>query len=150
MGLQVTSIARESSTLKGSGRSTVDEVPARLRRFVRREPWPGMATVPELAERLGISPSTAYRWIRRGKLLGWRQGRQLKGPTEQIMAPARPVPALEEISAIMDMAPVLVWDFLHRRWTWEHGPPIPPLEKLRRGQVQEVLDSAPSYGYTMG
>ena len=128
----------------------MDEVPARLRRFVRREPWPGMATVPELAKRLDISPSTAYRWIRRGKLLAWRQGQQLKGPTEQIMGPAGPVPALEEISAIMNMAPALVWDFLHRPWSWKYGPPIPPFEKLRRGEVQEVLDSAPSYGCTMG
>jgi excisionase family DNA binding protein len=109
-----------------------------------------MATVPELAKLLDISTSTAYRWVRKGRVLAWMQGRQLMGPTEQIMGPRRPVPALEEVSAIIDMPPVLVWDFLHQPWPWAHGPPIPPFEKLRRGEVQEVLDAAPGYGSNMG
>lgn len=110
---------------------------------------PGMATVPALAARLQISPATAYRWVRKKKLLAWECGNVIKGPMDQVVAPREPLPALAEIAAVMDMPPELVWDFLSQPWRWA-GPPEPPLEKLKRGQIEVVLDAAPSYLNSMG
>ena len=110
---------------------------------------PGMATVPELAALLQISPSTAYRWIRERKLIAWERQGEIKGPIAQVLGPRKPLPALAEIAAEMDMPPELVWDFISNPWRWA-GPPEPPLEKLRRGEVNDVLNAAPAYLDSMG
>lgn len=110
---------------------------------------PGMATVPVLAARLQISPATAYRWVREKKLVAWECGGVIKGPMDQVLGPREPLPALAEIAAVLEMPPVLVWDFLSNPWRWT-GPPEPPLEKLKRGEMEAVLDAAPGYLSCMG
>lgn len=117
---------------------------------VIRQEVPGMATVPELASLLGFSPSTVYRWIRQGKLLAWEHRSRLKGPAVQVLGPRRAVPGLDSVARKMDMPPVLVWDFVSNPWCWAGGPMEPPLCKLRRGEIQEVLDAAPAYLNVMG
>lgn len=117
---------------------------------VIREEVPGMATVPELARLLGISPSTAYRWIRQEKLLAWEHRSRLKGPADQVLGPGHAVPGLDSVTRELDMPPELVWDFVSNPWRWAGGAMEPPLCKLRRGEIQEVLDAAPAYLNVMG
>lgn len=111
---------------------------------------PGIATVPALATRLQISPATAYRWVRERKLIAWQSGEVIKGPLDQVLGPREPLPASAEIAAVMDLPPELVWDFLSNPWRWAGQPPETPLEKLKRGEVQAVLDAAPGYMSSMG
>lgn len=109
---------------------------------------PGMATVPELAKRLEISTRTAHRWICQGKLLAWDQAGSLKGPIGQILRPKEALPALAEIVSVVG-DPELTWDFLSNPWRWS-GPPEAPIEKLRRGEIEDVLNAAPAYLNSMG
>ena len=111
---------------------------------------PGMATVPELAELLEISPSTAYRWIHERKLIAWERQGEIKGPIAQVLGPRKPLPALAEIAAEMGMPPELVWDFISNPWQWGDGPLEPPLHKLKRGEIEDVLNAAPAYLNCMG
>ena len=111
---------------------------------------PGMATVPELAELLEISPATAYRWIRERKLIGWEHQGEIKGPIAQVLlGPRKPLPALAAIAAEINMPPELVWDFISNPWRWA-GPPERPLDKLKRGEIEDVLNAAPAYLNSMG
>ena len=110
---------------------------------------PGMVTVPELADLLEISPSTAYRWIRERKLIAWDSRGEIKGPIVQVLGPQKPLPALAAIAAEIDMPPELVWDFISNPWCWA-GPPEPPLAKLKRGEIEDVLNAAPAYLNSMG
>jgi len=110
---------------------------------------PGMATVPELAELLEISPSTAYRWIRERKLIAWERRGEIKGPIAQVLGPQKPLPALAAIAAEINMPPELVWDFISNPWCWS-GAPEPPLDKLKRGEIEDVLNAAPAYLNSMG
>ena len=111
---------------------------------------PDLATVPELAELLEISPSTAYRWIRKRKLIAWESRGEIKGPIAQVLGPRKPLPALAEIAAEMGMPPELVWDFISNPWQWGGGPLEPPREKLKRGEIEDVLNAAPAYMNCMG
>lgn len=106
---------------------------------------PGMATVPELAELLEISPSTADRWIRARKLIAWERRGEVKGPVDQVLGPGKPLPGLHQIAAVMDMPPELIWDFLSNPWPWAGGPPKPPMDKLRRGDLEDVINASPAY-----
>ena len=110
---------------------------------------PGMVTVPELADLLEISPSTAHRWIRERKLIAWDSRGEIKGPIAQVPGPRKPLPALAGIAAEINMPPELVWDFLSNPWRWA-GPPERPLDKLRRGEIEDVLNAAPAYLNSMG
>ena len=72
------------------------------------------------------------------------------GPTGDSDKPGKPfVQTLAEIAAVLNMPPELVWDFVSRPWRWAR-PPEPPLEKLKRGEVEAVLDAAPGYLCNMG
>ena len=50
---------------------------------------------------------------------------------------------------MLDMPPELVWDFLSNTWRWA-GPSEPPVEKLKRGDIETVLDAAPGDLSCMG
>lgn len=110
----------------------------------------GMATVPELAASLEISRTTAYRWIREKKLVAWGVDGEIKGPVDQVLGPRKPLPALAEIAEMLNMPLELVWDFLINPWQWAGQPPEAPLQKLKRGEIETVLDAAPAYLSCMG
>ena len=125
------------------------EVPERLKPFlVRRPRSPDMLGVTQAAERLGVSRSTVYNWVRNGTLLAWkrRRGRGLTIPAGQILGPRRVVPGLAAIMDIIGSAR-LTWVFLTQEWPLADDVAY-PLEKLKSGHVQEVLDTAPAFGTT--
>lgn len=109
-----------------------------------------MVTVPELAARLRISPTTAYRWVRLGKLIAWERGGVLQGPVEQVLGPRIPLPGLHLVAEAMNLPPELVWDFLANPWPWSGSPPEPPARKLKKGEIEDVLNAAPAYLTSMG
>lgn len=125
-----------------------DESPSISKEPIVTRELPGMVTVPDLAKQLEISTQTAHLWVRQGKLLAWDQAGDLKGPVDQILRPKEPLPALAEVAAVVG-DPELTWDFLSNPWRWS-GPPEAPIEKHRRGEVQEVLNAAPAYLNSMG
>ena len=95
----------------------------------------------------GASLSTVYNWVRKGRLLAWKGPDQgLRIPAGQILGPRKVVPALAEIVDIIGDAE-LAWDFLTEEWPLADDAAY-PLEKLKSGQVEEVLDTAPAFGMT--
>ena len=122
------------------------ELPESLKPFVVRRPRsPDMLGVSQAAERLGVSPQTVYNWARKGTLLAWKgPDHGLRIPAGQILGPRKVVPALAEIVDIIGDAE-LAWDFLTEEWPFANDCTY-PLEKLKAGQIEEVLATAPGYG----
>ena len=122
------------------------ELPESLKPFVVDSPEsPDMIGVSQAAARLGVSPQTVYNWARKGTLLAWkRPGRRMTIPAGQILGPRKIVPCIAEIRDIIGSAK-LAWVFLTEEWPF--GDDIAyPLEKLKAGQVEEVLAAAPGFG----
>lgn len=146
--LQETAAARDAQPAGKRRRSSSTEIPERLKPFlVSRPRSPDMLYAAQAAERLGVSRSTVYNWVRKGTLLAWqRRGRGLTIPAGQILGPRRVVPGLAEVMDIIGSAR-LTWVFLTEEWPLADDVAY-PLEKLKSGQVQEVLDTAPAFGTT--
>ena len=125
-----------------------DDVPEGLRPFVlRRGGGEDIIGVSEAAARLGVSRTTVYDWAARGTLLAWKSTRRgLSIPAAQIVGPGNVVAGLAEVvKAVGD--PELAWAFLAREWPFADAA-APPLELLKAGRVDEVLDAAPGFGAT--
>ena len=122
------------------------ELPESLKPFVVDSPEsPDMIGAAQAAERLGVSPQTVYRWAHKGTLLAWkRPGRRMTIPAGQILGPRKIVPCIAEIRDIIG-SPQLTWAFLTQEWPFAEDVDY-PLEKLKAGQIEEVLDAAPGYG----
>ena len=122
------------------------ELPESLKPFVVDSPAsPDMIGAAQAAERLGVSPQTVYNWANKGTLLAWkRPGRRMTIPAGQILGPRKIVPCIAEIRDIIGSAK-LAWVFLTEEWPF--GDDIAyPLEKLKAGQIEEVLAAAPGFG----
>ena len=124
------------------------ELPESLKPFVVDSPEsPDLLGAAQAAARLGVSPQTVYNWANKGTLLAWkRPGRRLTIPAGQILGPRKVVPGLAAVRNIVG-SPELTWDFLTQEWPFADDVAY-PLEKLKSGQVQEVLDTAPGFGMT--
>lgn len=124
----------------------VEHVPDHLRPFVITRPHGAeMLGVSEAAARLEVSRTTVYDWIEKGILLGWKSTKRgLTIPSEQILGPGKVVPGIEQLLEIID-DPELGWAFLSEEWPFENEV-IRPIDKLKTGQVEEVMDAAPSFG----
>ena len=124
-----------------------EDIPDQLKPFVVDGPEHRPATIgaTAAAERLEVSRTTIYDWARKGTLLAWRVTRRgLRIPAEQILGPGKVIPGLPEILDAIGN-PELAWAFLTQEWPFEHETAI-PLEKLKAGQVREVIDAAPGFG----
>ena len=143
-----TAAAQDAQPAGKPRRSSSTEIPEKLKPFlVSRPRSPDMLGVAQAAERLGVSRSTVYNWVRKGTLLAWqRRGRGLTIPAGQILGPRRVVPGLAEVMDIIGSAR-LTWVFLTQEWPLADDVAY-PLEKLKSGQLQEVLDTAPAFGTT--
>lgn len=128
-------------------RSSVD-VPEALKPFVVHRPLGSdMIGVSEAAQRLAISRTTVYDWIEKKILLGWKstkRGRTI--PAKQILGPGNVVAGIPEILEIIE-DPELAWAFLSEEWPFANDM-ARPIDKLKAGEVEEVVDAAPGFGMT--
>ncbi len=126
----------------------VADVPEQLRPFVvRRSGDEGILGVSEAAERLEVSRTTVYEWVRTARLIAWKTTKRgLRIPAGQILGAGRVVPSLRDVvDAIGD--PELAWAFLTQEWAFDKTVAL-PLDLLKDGRIDEVLDAAPGFGTT--
>jgi hypothetical protein len=103
-----------------------------------------MIGVSGAAARPKVSRTTVYDWARQGILLAWRSTKHgLTLPSEQILGPGKVVAGLADVLAIIE-DPELAWSFLaeERPFADELARPI---DKLWRGEVDEVVGAAPAF-----
>lgn len=121
-------------------------VPESLGRFVVR-PARGadMIGVSQAAERLEVSRTTVYDWVEKKTLLGWKSTKRgLTIPAEQILGPGKVVPGIARVLEIID-DPELAWAFLSQVWPFADEA-ARPVDKLKAGEVEEVVGAASSFG----
>ena len=123
-----------------------EEVPERLQPFfVRRARADDLVGVSEAAAQLEVSRTTVYDWAARKKLLAWRSTKRgLTIPVEQILGPGKVVPGVPKVLEVID-DPELAWAFLTQDWPFADDM-ARPLDKLVRGEVEDVLRAAPGFG----
>lgn len=128
--------------------SPSSSVPAALRPFLVAYPsQEEMLGVSEAARRLKISRTTVYDWVAKQILLGWKSTKRgLVIPAEQILEPGKVVPGLSRVRAIIK-DPELAWAFLSQEWPFADET-ARPIDKLKAGRVEQVLDAASSFGST--
>lgn|GEM_PF-1898265 len=106
--------------------------------------WIGVSAAADLLE---VSRTTVYDWIEKKKLIGWRSTKQaLIIPAEQILGPGKVVKGIAEVLQVIE-EPELAWDFLSREWPFADER-ARPIDKLKAGELDEVLNAAPSFGST--
>jgi excisionase family DNA binding protein len=122
------------------------EVPESLKPFVvKRLLDSDMIGVSEAAERLKVSRTTVYDWVEKKTLLGWKlTKRGLTIPSAQILGPGKVVPGIARVLQTID-DPELAWTFLSEEWPFANQT-ARPIDKLKAGEVEEVVDAAPSFG----
>jgi len=123
-----------------------DDIPAALRPYgVRNQSGSDMLGVSEAAKRLHISRTTVYDWIEKKILLGWKSTKRgLTIPAEQILGPGKVVQGIHEVLQIIE-DPELAWVFLSEEWPFADDA-ARPIDKLKAGEAEEVVNAAPSFG----
>ena len=118
-------------------------VPPALQRFVVA-PYPSEGewlTATEAAERLRLSRESVYAWIKNHRLLAWSRTRQgVVIPVEQILGPGDVVPGLARVLEVLPEARS-AWRFLTEESPFL-APPQRPLDLLKAGRIDEVIDAA--------
>ena len=123
------------------------DVPDKLRPFIVQRAGEDIVGVSEAAMRLEVSRTTVYDWVDRNTLLAWRSTKRgLSIPAAQILGPGRVVAGLADVVDVIG-DPELAWEFLSQEWPFEDEVAA-PLELLKAGCVDEVLDAAPGFGAT--
>ena len=123
------------------------DVPEKLRPFIVQRAGKDILGVSEAAARLEVSRTTVYQWAEKNTLVAWRSTKRgLSIPAAQILGPGRVVPGL---AGVVDVVgdPALTWEFLIQDWPFEDKAAA-PLELLKAGRLDEVLDAAPGFGAT--
>ena len=125
---------------------TAIDIPEALVPFVAHKPLGSdMIGVSEAAERLQISRTTVYDWVEKKILLGWKSTKRgLTIPAEQILGPGKVVQGISKVLEIVG-DPELVWTFLSEEWPFPNRT-ARPIDKLKAGEVEEVVSAAPSFG----
>ncbi len=120
-------------------------VPESLKPFVvHRRPSSEMTGISDAAARLEVSRTTVYDWVDKKTLLGWKSTKRgLKIPVEQILGPGKVVPGIAEVLQIID-DPELTWVFLSEEWPFANQV-ARPIDKLKAGDVEEVVNTAPGF-----
>lgn len=121
-------------------------IPDNLRRFaVEAGPRSEMLTISEAAQRLQISRTTAYDWIEKKRMIGWKTTKAgAVIPAGQIVGPGEIVPGIAEVLRIIEN-PRVAWRFLSEESAFLDAP-ARPIDKLKEGQIEETLLAADSYG----
>ena len=122
-------------------------VPETLRPFIVPRSAKDILGVSEASARLGVSRTTVYGWAAKNTLIAWKSTKRgLSIPAAQILGPGKVVAGLPDVvEAIGD--PELAWTFLAQEWPFEDVA-TSPLELLKAGRLDEVLDAAPGFGAT--
>jgi len=126
----------------------VEDVPERLRPFVVRASADGRTLgVSEAAERLEVSRTTVYEWARTNRLVAWKATKRgLRIPPGQILGAGQVVAGLKDVVDVIGDSE-LAWAFLTQEWEFAETV-APPIELLKEGRIDEVLDAAPGFGAT--
>jgi excisionase family DNA binding protein len=122
------------------------KVPETLKRFVvHQESRADLITITEAAHRLGISRTTAYDWIEKKRMIGWRATKAgAIVPAEQIAGPGELVKGLDRVLGAIGDARV-AWRFLDQTSAF-FDRPARPIDILKKGNVDAVLSAAEAYG----
>jgi len=128
--------------------NAASDVPKSLQPFIIHQPLDAkLISVSEAAKRLNISRTTVYDWVAKKILLGWKSTKRgLMIPVEQILGPGKVTPGIAQVLEIID-DPELTWVFLSEQWPFADNT-ARPLDKLKVGDVEEVINAAPSFGTT--
>ncbi|MBF0250378.1 MAG: helix-turn-helix domain-containing protein [Alphaproteobacteria bacterium] len=123
-----------------------ESVPESLQPFiVRRSSKAEMLGVSEAAERLKISRTTVYDWVDKNILLAWKSTKRgLTIPAEQILGPGNVVPGQDKVVEIIGDAE-LAWAFLTQDWPFADKV-ARPIDQLKAGHVEDVINAAPGFG----
>ena len=122
------------------------DVPENLKPFIVHQPISSdRIGVSEAAERLKISRTTVYDWVEKKILLAWKPTKRgLIIPAEQIIGPGKIVPGIAQVLGIVD-DPELAWEFLSEKWPFADKA-TRPINKLKSGDIDDVVNAAPSFG----
>lgn len=122
------------------------DLPKALKPFVVHRPRESdMIGVSEASDRLKVSRTTVYDWTKKKILLGWKSTKRgLTIPAEQILGPGNVVPGIPGVLGIIE-DPELAWAFLSVEWPFADDM-ARPIDKLKAGEVEEVVNAAPGYG----
>ena len=94
-----------------------------------------------------MSRTTIYERSKTNKLIAWKTAKwELRIPVEQILGAGRVVSGLKEVVDVIGDSE-LAWIFLAQEWAFEKMVAL-PLELLKNGHIDEVLDAAPGFGVT--
>lgn len=140
--------ALEAAAIQYVGRSdtSTSHLPEGLVPFIiHRPPGPDMIGVSEAAKRLEVSRTTVYDWVEKKTLLGWKSTKRgLTIPAEQILGRGKVVPGMAQVLEIIDESE-LAWAFLSEEWPFADDA-ARPIDMLKAGDVEKVVDAAPSFG----
>jgi excisionase family DNA binding protein len=141
-------VASEAIEAEARREAGMNEIPETLRPFVRgREDGPEIISLSEASRRLSVTRTTLYDWVRKRRLLAWSTSKRgLKIPAEQILGPERIVDGIDQVWAIL-VDPELVWVFLSEEQPFEDEV-ARPIDKLKAGQIDDVVGAARAYGST--
>lgn len=130
---------------EGEGQGEVVDIEEGRQRFagyatpVRLEDWAGPVAGPsEIEKMFGTRRSTLHDWHKRGAVIGLLKGeRKHAFPLAQFVD-GRPVEGMSQVTQIIGN-PRVAW-----HWLIQHKPSIggTPLDRLKQGDVSEVLDAA--------
>ena len=144
----VVSVALETAAAQHEayGHSSAVEVPGRLEPYiVHRTKSPNLIGVSAAARRLEVSRTTVYAWVKHKTLLAWKSTKRgLTIPAAQILGPGKVVPGLARVIGIIE-DPELAWEFLTQEWPFPDRVAC-PLEELKAGRIEAVVNAAPGFG----
>ncbi len=121
-------------------------IPDALKPFVvHGDPSAETITISEAASRLKISRTTAYDWIEKKRMIGWKGTKAgVSIPAKQILGPGEIAPGIDRVLDIIE-DPRTAWRFLSEESTF-FDEPTRPIDALVKGRVEDVLSAAEAYG----
>lgn len=147
-GKQVSPIDTELDqyALEHSAAETDQDIPLAIARFVKTvNPNFRTLSIKDAAALLGVAPNTLKARIRRGKVLAWKgvkTGHLI--PEEQFTECRTVLAGIEDVIRTLG-DPEIAWTFLARQHPFDDIVER-PLDRLKRGLVDDVISTANGYG----
>jgi excisionase family DNA binding protein len=138
--------ALEAAAVQQSPPPSRTQVPATLKRFVV-QPRTGaeLISISEAALRLAISRTTAYDWVEKKRMIGWKATKAgTMIPGEQIVGTGELVKGIDRVlDAIGD--PRAAWRFLDEPSAF-FAKPSRPIDLLKQGEIAAVMAAVEAHG----